>query len=82
MKRSTPATTASDPCRELPAAESARLDALEAAVATLREEERRLARLGLDLALRRCREQRRYWEFLRAVMTLPRASRAPKGLAA
>lgn len=82
MKRCPAIPAAADASRELPAGEGARLDALEAALATLREEERRLSRLGLDLALRRVREQRRYWEFLRAVMTLPRHARAPKGLAA
>lgn len=82
MKRSLTVPVAADPHRDLPAAEGARIDALDAALATLHEEERRLSRMGLDLALRRVREQRRYWEFLRAVMTLPRRSRAPKGLAA
>ncbi len=81
MNRRPPVTPSADPRREVPAGEGARLDALDAALASLREEERRLSRLGLDLALRRCREQRRYWEFLRAVMTLPGASRAT-GLAA
>ncbi len=77
-----PLTAAADPRREVPAGEGARLDQLDAALASLREEERRLERLGLELALRRCREQRRYWEFLRAVMTMPRRSRLPRGLAA
>ncbi len=77
-----PLTATPDPRREMPAGEGARLDQLDAALASLRDEERRLERLGLELALRRCREQRRYWEFLRAVMTMPRRSRLPRGLAA
>jgi hypothetical protein len=55
----------------MPPSAPARLDDAQAALASLREEERRLARLGLREALRRCREQLRYWEFLAALFSLP-----------
>jgi hypothetical protein len=82
VSRRAPVSGVSDPGRDVPGAEGARLDALDAAIATLGEEERRLSRLGLELALRRCREERRYWEFLRAVMTLPPHGRGPGRMAA
>jgi hypothetical protein len=47
-----------------------RLDRIDAAIASLREEERRARRLGLARPLARCREQLRYWEFLRCLFTL------------
>ena len=59
-----------DPRREIPAGAGSRADRIEAALATLADEERRLERLGLEPALRRCRLQRRYWTFLRAVFAL------------
>ncbi len=82
MSRRAPITPSSDVEREMPVAVGARVDALDAALLTLVAEERRLKRLGLDLAVRRCREQRRYWEFLRAVLTLPRDPRDAKRQAA
>jgi hypothetical protein len=54
----------------MPDGPGARLDRIHAAVASLAGEERRLERLGLTGAARRCREQRRYWEFLAAVFAL------------
>jgi hypothetical protein len=65
-------TPSADTGREVPAAEGARIDRIDAALASLRDEERRLERLGLDGAVARCREQRRYWEFLRTLFTMPR----------
>lgn len=70
MSRHRPFTASADTRREIPGTDAARLDRIAAAIASLREEERRLARLGLDAAARRCREQRRYWEFLGAVFSL------------
>jgi hypothetical protein len=64
-------TATADPAREIPATDAARLDRIEAALDSLRAEERRLERLGLVPALARCRQQRRYWEFLRAMFQLP-----------
>jgi hypothetical protein len=69
MRRS-PLTVSSDLCAAMPEGASARLDRIHAAVVSLAVEERRLARLGLGDAVRRCREQRRYWEFLAAVFAL------------
>jgi len=71
-----PAFTASSDLRgAMPPSPVARLDRAHAALASLREEERRLERLGLAGALRRCREQLRYWEFLSALFSLPPAPR-------
>ena len=63
-------TSQSDLNRALPTSSALRLDQAHAALVSLRGEERRLERLGLDDALRRCREQLRYWEFLSALFTL------------
>jgi len=63
-------TPAADVLRALPATPGARLDDAHAALASLRAEERRLERLGLEDALQRCREQKRYWEFLAALFSL------------
>jgi hypothetical protein len=63
-------TSSSDTAQQIPVSASARLDRIEAAIVSLRKEERRLSRLGLEIPLRRCREQRRYWEFLRTLLSL------------
>ena len=60
-----------DRSRAIPAHPGARLDRIRAAIAGLREQERRLERLGLDEALGRTRRERRYWEFLEALFSLP-----------
>jgi hypothetical protein len=65
-----PLTASSDLRAPMPDGPGARLDRIHAAVASLAAEERRLARLGLVEPARRCREQRRYWEFLAAVFAL------------
>ena len=65
-----PITPSSDTSARMPDGAGARVDRIEAAVASLVAEERRLARLGLVEAERRCRQHRRYWEFLAAVFTL------------
>jgi hypothetical protein len=70
MSRHAAATFRSDPDRPMPASRAQRLDEAHAALASLREEERRLERLGLEGALRGCREQLRYWEFLTALFEL------------
>ncbi len=78
MTRPAPLTAVSDPRRALPGGAGARLDGALAALASLREEERRLRRLGLAAPLRRCREQLRYWEFLAALFSLaPLQARRP-----
>jgi hypothetical protein len=68
-------TSRSDLRRAIPPTAALRIDQAHAALASLREEERRLERLGLDEALCRCREQLRYWEFLSVLFTLPAAPR-------
>ena len=67
-------TPASARTRPMPAGAGARLDGAHAALDSLRGEERRLARLGLDGALARCRAEIRYWEFLAALFSLPAGS--------
>ncbi len=70
MSRHAAVTSRSDTHRPMPASRATRLDEAHAALASLREEERRLERLGLEGALRGCREQLRYWEFLAALFAL------------
>ena len=70
MMNRTPLTASSDLRAPMPDGPGARLDRIHAAVASLAAEERRRVRLGLTDAARRCREQRRYWEFLAAVFAL------------
>ena len=76
MNRQTVFTPRADLRRAIPSTSALRIDQAYAALASLREEERRLERLGLDQALRRCREQLRYWEFLSALFALPAAPRS------
>ena len=66
-------TASADTARDLPEAPACRLDRIEAALASLRNEERRLVRLGFEMPLLRCREQQRYWEFLRGVFSVAAA---------
>lgn len=65
-----PMTAAADPRRVMPASLAARFDAADAAVNSLREEQRRLERLGFELPLARCHQQLRYWSFVRALHQL------------
>lgn len=83
MSRHAAVTSRSDTHRPMPDTRLARLDEAHAALASLREEERRLERLGLEGALRGCREQLRYWEFLAALFALePLAAGRGPGLPA
>ena len=78
-----PFTASADPRREIPAGDGSRLDRIEAALETLAAEELRLKRLGLGAPMARCREQRLYWSFLRAIFTLSEAAPArstPRGV--
>jgi hypothetical protein len=70
---------AADPRAEMPAGPAARLDRIEAALASIGDEQRRFERLGFETPLARCHRERRYWEFLRAVFSIPAAD-APRGL--
>jgi hypothetical protein len=76
MNRHAALTPRSDLRCAMPSTTGLRIDHAHAALASLREEERRLERLGLAEALRRCREQLRYWEFLSALFALPAAPRS------
>jgi len=62
-----PLTRTADPSRPMPAGAGARRDAIAAAIASLRDEQRRLERIGFELPLARCHEQLRYWRFLDGV---------------
>ena len=68
---------AMDRDRGKPAPLGSRLDEASATVASLREEGRRLERLGLETPLARCHEQLRYWEFLKAMLSLPPLTEGP-----
>ena len=73
--RSLPA--AAERSRPIPSPAGARLDAIQAALVSLGEETRRLERLGFELPLARCHEQRRYWSFLHALYSLPTDVQSP-----
>jgi len=70
MTRSAFVPACADPRRPLPASAAARMDTIQAAVASLRDECRRLERLGFELPLARCHRQLRYWEFLDGLFAL------------
>lgn len=70
MKSFAPLTRAADPAAEMPVHPGARLDAANAAVASLRDERRRLGRLGFETPLARCDRQLRFWTFVSAVCAL------------
>ena len=65
-----PVVAGADPSRPMPATPAARLDAASRAVAALREEQRRLRRLGFELPIARCDDQLRFWSFVKAVCSL------------
>jgi hypothetical protein len=83
VKPRRPIVPSADRERDIPSGPGARLDRLEAAAAALRQEERRLERLGLAVAADRCRRELRYWEFLRALFSMaeagPRLSEGTRG---
>lgn len=56
--------------RPIPEHLGTRLEQAQAAVTTLREERRRLERLGLETPLARCHQQLRYWEFVTGLLSL------------
>ena len=76
VPRAVPLTASADPNRRMPVTAGARMDAADFAVASLREEQRRLERLGFELPLARCHEQLRFWNFVSAVCSLTPGSRA------
>jgi len=70
MNLRAPLTASADPARRMPEGQGARLDVANAAVSSLRQEQRRLERLGFETPLARCHEQLRFWEFVQAVCSL------------
>jgi hypothetical protein len=54
----------------MPQASGARLDRVEAAIRSLAAEARRLDRCGLEGPASECRTQLRYWQFVRAIVSL------------
>ena len=68
MERLVSATA--DPRRPMPTGAGERLDQARATTVSLREERRRLERLGLELPLARCHQQLRYWEFVSGLLSL------------
>ena len=69
-------TAAADTARAIPAGAGARLDAAHAALVSLRDEQRRLERLGFETPLARCHQQLRFWSFVSAVCSLEPGKRA------
>ena len=63
-------TGSADPLRDMPEERGEQLDRVASAIASLRDEQRRLERLGFETPLHRCHHQRRYWEFVGAVLSL------------
>jgi hypothetical protein len=58
----------------MPASPAARLDDIQAALATLRRERSRFERLGFERPQARCHAELRYWSFLAALHALPAES--------
>jgi hypothetical protein len=67
-----------DTARAMPATRGGRVDAAHAAVAALREEQRRLERIGFELPLARCQSQLRYWRFVHALVSIAAADAPPR----
>ena len=70
-------TLSADPARSIPAGADERRWQIDAALSSLGEEERRLVRLGFELPLARCQEQRRFWSFVRALHQIDPAGFSP-----
>jgi hypothetical protein len=62
-----PVTRAADRRAPMPSDLETRIDHIDRAQASLADETRRLERIGFEDPLRRCHEERRYWNFLAAV---------------
>jgi hypothetical protein len=65
-----PLTPGSDRKRAMPDSLTARQDHIACAMRSLRDERRRLERLGLESPLARCHQETRYWAFLSGVFAL------------
>ncbi len=75
-----PLTASADPRREMPEGVAGRRDRIDAALTSLAGEALRLERLGLTEPLERCREQLRFWSFLRSLFSLSDAALARRPL--
>jgi len=64
--------------RAIPASGFEREVEIQAAIDSLREEQRRLERLGFEVPLHRCHEELRYWSFVSALHALPASVRGPR----
>jgi len=64
--------------RVMPEGAAARLDAACDTLAALRNEQRRLERLGFETPLARCHEQVRYWSFVAGLLSLPERNAAAR----
>jgi len=71
---SLPLTPGSDRARAVPESPATRQDDIASALRSLREERRRLERMGLELPLARCHFETRYWNFLAALFSVPCSS--------
>jgi hypothetical protein len=71
-----PLTRTADPARPMPSGAGPRRDAIASAIASLRDEQRRLERIGFELPLARCHEQLRYWRFLDGLFAVADAPRS------
>ena len=61
---------APDRPRATPGGAGPRVDAAHSALVSLRDEQRRLERLGFETPLARCHQQLRFWSFVSAVCSL------------
>ena len=69
-----PLVPLADPHRAMPADAADCLDHARAALASLRDEQRRLSRIGFEAPLSRCQDQLRYWRFVAGLLSLPAAA--------
>ena len=70
MTAPAPVPGLADPSRAMPATAPQRRAAADAAVASLKSEQHRLERLGLEWPLARTQRQLRYWQFVRALCVI------------
>jgi hypothetical protein len=78
MTRRAAVTPSSDPMRAIPGSPGERRLAIDAALSSIAHEEHRLERLGFEWPLARCREQRRYWQFVAALHAMTEGESRPE----
>ncbi len=69
-------TPSADPAQAIPRSATERQWQIEAALASLDHEQQRLDRLGFETPIARCHQQRRFWEFVRAIDVMGALGRA------